>query len=308
MPSGPAPQGTSAERPVKIGLSHVRKRFVAGGHDVTAIEDFSFEVRQGEFLAVVGPSGCGKTTLLRILADLERHDDGEVTIVRKDPARPENSMILQGDSVFPWMTVRQNVEFGLRLRRIGRRERARQSGHYLERTGLTRFADSYPHQLSGGMRQRVSIARAFANDPEILLMDEPFGALDEQTKFTLQQELLQLWESTRKTVVFITHSLDEALTLADRVLVMTPRPGRISTVLDVPFARPRDVLSLRRDAHYGDLINRIWTALKPGAPAPPGTGTAAGTGTGTAAGTGTGTATGADTAPAPAAAAEGAAR
>lgn len=248
--------------PAKILFDNVSKHFESKGHSVTAVKDFTFEIRQGEFLAIVGPSGCGKTTLLRILARLESHDEGTVDIVRKDLNRPENSMILQGESVFPWMTVQENVEFGLRVRRIAKAKRAEEANHYISKTGLHGFNMSYPHQLSGGMKQRVSIARAFANDPEILLMDEPFGALDEQTKFVLQQELLRLWEATNKTVIFITHSLDEALTLADRVLVMTPRPGRISKVIDVPFARPRDVLSLRRDPHYGDLINEIWTALK----------------------------------------------
>lgn len=250
------------DRALKISFENVTKRFESKGHSVTAVQDFTFSVRQGEFLAIVGPSGCGKTTLLRILADLEHQDEGTVEVVRRDANRPENSMILQGESIFPWMTVQENVEFGLRVRGVSRAQRAKQADMYIEKTGLTGFGRSYPHQLSGGMKQRVSVARAFANDPEILLMDEPFAALDEQTKFVLQQELLQLWEATRKTVIFITHSLDEALTLADRVLVMTPRPGRISKVLDVPFSRPRDVLSLRRDPHYGELINEIWTALK----------------------------------------------
>jgi NitT/TauT family transport system ATP-binding protein len=251
-----------AKQPTKILFDNVSKHFESKGHSVTAVKDFTFEIRQGEFLAIVGPSGCGKTTLLRILARLESHDEGMVDIVRKDLDRPENSMILQGESIFPWMTVQENVEFGLQVRGISKAKRAQEANHYISKTGLHGFNTSYPHQLSGGMKQRVSIARAFANDPEILLMDEPFGALDEQTKFVLQQELLRLWEATNKTVIFITHSLDEALTLADRVLVMTPRPGRISKVIDVPFARPRDVLSLRRDPHYGDLINEIWAALK----------------------------------------------
>jgi NitT/TauT family transport system ATP-binding protein len=258
---------------IKIAFDNVTKAFLAKNNPVTALQNFTFDIRQGEFLAVVGPSGCGKTTLLRILANLETQDEGSVEITRKDLSRPENSMILQGESIFPWMTVQENVEFGLRLRKVGKSERAERANHYLEKTGLGGFASSFPHQLSGGMKQRVSIARAFANDPEILLMDEPFAALDEQTKFVLQQELLRLWETTNKTVVFITHSLDEALTLADRVLVMTPRPGRISTVLEVPFSRPRDVLSLRRDSHYGDLINELWTALKsPGTALPTGAG------------------------------------
>ena len=252
----------SADDHVKVSFANISKSFGSKNHAVAALQDFSFDVRQGEFLAVVGPSGCGKTTLLRILGNLERQDVGTVEIVRKDLDRPENSMILQGESIFPWMTTQENVEFGLRIRHVNKRERASQAEAYIEKVGLHGFANSYPHQLSGGMKQRVAIARAFANDPEILLMDEPFAALDEQTKLVLQQELLRLWESTRKTVLFITHSLDEALTLADRVLVMTARPGRISRVVDVPFARPRNVLHLRQDPHYGELINEIWDALK----------------------------------------------
>lgn len=252
---------TEVSNPLKIRFDRITKTFSTGATDVTAVEDFSFDIHQGEFLAIVGPSGCGKTTLLRMLGDLETQTSGTIEVIRKDSSRPENSIIPQGDSIFPWMTVQQNVEFGLRMRHVSRRERRERAAHYIQVVGLAGFEKSFPHQLSGGMRQRVSVARAFVNDPEILLMDEPFGALDEQTKFTLQQELLRLWEQTKKTVVFITHGLDEALTLADRVLVMTPRPGRISTVIDVPFDRPRDVLKLRQERLYGELINEIWEAL-----------------------------------------------
>jgi NitT/TauT family transport system ATP-binding protein len=211
---------------------------------------------------IVGPSGCGKTTLLRIVAGLEQPSAGAVEVVRADRGRPINAMIFQGESIFPWMTVWDNAADGLAIRGVAKREIAEVVGHYLERTGLTRFADSYPHQLSGGMKQRVAIARAFANDPEILLMDEPFSALDEQNKTLLQQEWLRIWEETKKTVLFITHSVDEAVTLGDRIMIMTAQPGRAKATIDVPFARPRSVLDLRAEPAYGELIYRIWGDLR----------------------------------------------
>jgi NitT/TauT family transport system ATP-binding protein len=171
-------------------------------------------------------------------------------------------MVFQGDSLFPWMTVWDNASYGLRLRRVPKAEIREVVGHYLDRTGLTRFAEAYPHQLSGGMRQRVSIARAFANDPDILLMDEPFSALDEQNKLLLQEELLRIWEETRKTVLFITHSVDEAVTLGDRVMVMSAQPGRAKEIVDVPFDRPRSVLELRSRPAYGEFVYSIWGQLR----------------------------------------------
>jgi NitT/TauT family transport system ATP-binding protein len=211
---------------------------------------------------IVGPSGCGKTTLLRILAHLEPPTSGEVRVSRADDDRPENSMVFQGDSIFPWMTVWGNTSYGLRMRGVPASEIRDTVGHYLEKTGLTAFRDSYPHQLSGGMRQRVSIARAFANDPDVLLMDEPFSALDEQNRTLLQGELLRIWDETRKTVVFITHSVDEAVTLGDRIMVMTARPGQAKSFVDVPFERPRDVLELRHRPEYGEIVYDIWQHLR----------------------------------------------
>jgi NitT/TauT family transport system ATP-binding protein len=169
---------------------------------------------------IVGPSGCGKTTLLRILAGLDSITAGTIEIETPNSQRPVSSMIFQGDSIFPWMTVWNNAAYGLRMRRVPTAIIKETVGHYLARTGLTRFAGYYPHQLAGGMRQRVAIARAFANDPEILLMDEPFSALDAQNKLLLQEELLHIWEEHKKTVVFITHSVDEAVLLGDRIMVM----------------------------------------------------------------------------------------
>jgi NitT/TauT family transport system ATP-binding protein len=211
---------------------------------------------------IVGPSGCGKTTLLRILAGLETHTEGTIEIGAPADGRPSNSMIFQGDSLFPWMTVWDNAAYGLTMRRLPKAEIKDRVGHYLNRTGLSRFSDLYPHQLSGGMRQRVSIARAFANDPDVLLMDEPFSALDEQNKVLLQEELLKIWEETRKTVLFITHSVDEAVTLGDRILVMTAHPGRAKADLIVPFERPRQVLELRARPEYGEFVFNIWGYLR----------------------------------------------
>jgi len=252
---------THQTAPDKISIASLAKTFKTGSLTVTALDAFDLRIQEGEFICIVGPSGCGKTTLLRILAGLEQPTSGEVSIVRRDRARPLSSMIFQELSVFPWMRVRDNVGYGLALRGVDRRSRDRTVDHFLGLTGLARFADAYPYQLSGGMKQRVSVARAFANDPEILLMDEPFAALDEQTKIVLQQELLRLWSESRKTVLFITHSIDEALVLADRVLVMSGRPGRLIADLRIPFPRPRLVHELKTDAEFGRLWHRIWKML-----------------------------------------------
>ncbi|HLE77599.1 MAG TPA: ABC transporter ATP-binding protein [bacterium] len=248
-----------------------------------ALDAVSFSVRAGEFCALIGPSGCGKTTLLHILAGLIEPTAGTVAIPRRAPGRLLTAIIFQGVSTLPWMTVIQNVTLGLRhvvapppegsdpaVRAKGsdpsfwaggraRRERAMDA---LGRVGLEAFADAFPHQLSEGMRQRVSIARALATDPDVLLMDEPFANLDEQNRLLLQDELLRIWQDTRKTVLFVTHSLDEALRLADRVLVMTAAPGRIKSEVDVPLRRPREFTSVRQDPAYGALSARLWGDLR----------------------------------------------
>ncbi|MFE7223473.1 ABC transporter ATP-binding protein [Nocardioides sp. NPDC057577] len=266
MSNTTAPASTetaSAVADPKIRIRGLSKRFtVPGGHVVTAVDSFDLDVPQGQFLTIVGPSGCGKTTLLRMLAGLESASAGTIEVAGSTAGRPENSMVFQGDSIFPWMSVWDNAAYGLTVRGAPRSEIKDTVGHYLDATGLTKFADAYPHQLSGGMRQRVSIARAFANDPEILLMDEPFSALDEQNKTLLQAELLRIWDETRKTVVFITHSVDEAVTLSDRIMVMSAQPGRAKAFIDVPFARPRDVLQLRHEQEYGEIVYGIWSQLK----------------------------------------------
>ena len=254
--------GRADDVAVKIRLRNLTRTFESRNGPVTALDDISLDIPTGCFFMIVGPSGCGKTTLLRILANLDTPSSGTVEVGVPAAGQPGNSMVFQGDSLFPWMTVWDNAAYGLTLRQRPKAEIAEVVGHYLNRTGLTRFAKAYPHQLSGGMRQRVSIARAFANDPDILLMDEPFSALDEQNKLLLQEELLRIWEESRKTVLFITHSVDEAVTLGDRIMIMTAQPGRAKQIVDVPFARPRNVLELRADPAYGELVYSIWGQLR----------------------------------------------
>ncbi|HEX3549153.1 MAG TPA: ABC transporter ATP-binding protein [Candidatus Elarobacter sp.] len=246
----------------KIRFADVEKRFALRDGVHVALGGISFDVAPGEFFVIVGPSGCGKTTLLRIAAGLEQPTSGSVTIARDGEGRPQNAMVFQGESIFPWMTVRENAAYGLRMRGASQAHVERVVGHYLDRTGLRRFADAYPHQLSGGMKQRVAIARAFACDPEVLLMDEPFSALDEQNRTLLQDELLRIWDETKTTVVFITHSVDEAVTLGDRILVMGADRGLPKAFVDVPFARPRSVLELRATPEYGRMFHTIWTYLR----------------------------------------------
>jgi NitT/TauT family transport system ATP-binding protein len=247
---------------VQIAVEDLVKRFTLPTGTFTAVDHISFEVRGGEFFCIVGPSGCGKTTILRILAGLETKTAGEAAVYYQQDGRPRTAMVFQDQSVFPWMTVEDNIGFGLRSQPMAAATRRDIVRYYMEQVGLTRFARAYPHQLSGGMKQRVSVARAFATDPEILLMDEPFAALDEQNKLLLQQELLRIWDESGKTVVFITHSIDEAVALGDRVLIMTAQPGRAKRVVPVDFKRPRNIPELRRDARFGELVYDIWSALR----------------------------------------------
>lgn len=246
----------------KIRVQGVGKMFVTSSGETLALDAVSLEVAEGQFCSIVGPSGCGKTTLLRMLADLETPSTGSAELGPPRPGKPTQSLVFQGDSVFPWMTVWDNAAYGLRMRGAPEAEVREVVGHYLGKTSLSKFAKAYPHELSGGMRQRVSVARAFANDPDVLLMDEPFSALDEQNKAILQDELLRIWEETRKTVLFITHSVDEAVTLSDRVVVMTARPGRVKVDIGIPLPRPRQRLELRAMPEYGELVYRIWSALQ----------------------------------------------
>ena len=246
----------------KITVRHLRKTFPLGSGTLKALHDIELSIAGGEFCCIVGPSGCGKTTLLRILAGLEEPTAGEVEIEPSGSGQPLNSMVFQEQSVFPWLTVEGNVGYGLRMRRVARQRRRQIVRSHLAMVGLEGFATAYPYQLSGGMKQRVVVARALANDPEVLLMDEPFVSLDEQTKIVLQGELLRIWESARKTVVFITHSIDEAVLLGDRVVVMTARPGRIKAEVAIPLPRPRSVYELKSSPEYGLLVGQVWSLLR----------------------------------------------
>jgi len=248
--------------PAKITVRGLSKSFPGKNGTVVAVDDLALTIPAGEFFTVVGPSGCGKTTLLRILAGLESATSGEIVVQDSPTDRPSNAMIFQGDSIFPWMSVWDNAAYGLRMRGVDGAHIREVVGHYLDKTGLSKFSEAYPHQLSGGMKQRVSIARAFANDPDVLLMDEPFSALDEQNKTLLQGELLRIWDETKKTVVYITHSVDEAVTLSDRIMVMTAHPGRAKALIDVPFERPRDVIELRSRPEYAAIVYDIWQQLR----------------------------------------------
>jgi NitT/TauT family transport system ATP-binding protein len=246
----------------KIEIAHLTKSFVNDrtGRTVTALDDFSLDVRDGEFLCVVGPSGCGKTTLLQILAGLEPATSGTMTL-DGSPIRgagADRGVVFQGYALFPWRTVVENIAFGLEVKGVPRAERAEVATRYAHMVGLKGFEHSYPNELSGGMKQRVGIARALANEPEVLLMDEPFGALDAQTREIMQRDLLDLQRSARRTVVFITHGVQEAVFLADRIVVMTARPGRIKAVIDVDLPHPRDVTM----PEFGQLMRPVYAALR----------------------------------------------
>ncbi len=302
----------------KITITDLRVTFPGRGRtgEVEALGGVSLDVAEGELLCVVGPSGCGKTTLLRVLAGLEQPTGGSAHIrsdhselkseIRNPKSEIQKAMVFQGAGIFPWMTVEQNVAYGLRVRGVPGAERMMTASRWIREIGLQRFSNAYPSQLSGGMQQRVGLARAFATDPEVLLMDEPFGALDAQTRLLLQQTLLEvitnyelriteLDESSpsahrefafgslkdegenantqyairntsksksRKTVVFVTHSIEEALTLGDRILVMSARPGRLIHEVKVPFERPRDAVALRTDPRFSALFAEIWESLR----------------------------------------------
>ncbi len=248
--------------PGEIRVRGVTKIFEGAHGDVQALAPIDLTITEGQFLCIVGPSGCGKTTLLRIIAGLEAPTEGEVDFTIAHDGKPLRSVVFQEQGIFPWMSVLQNTAFGLKVRGIGRAEREKAASAYLDMLGLTQFADAYPRQLSGGMRQRVNIARAFANDPAILLMDEPLASLDEQTKLLVQEDLLRLWDGSHKTVVYITHSLDEAIVLGDRVIVMTNRPGSVKSIVDVDLPRPRNVLDMQSNEGFFDIRSRIWTALR----------------------------------------------
>ena len=240
-PVAPAANETSAPAAGRVALDGIHVAFGRGAKRVVAIDGVSLRIEPGEFVSVVGPSGCGKSTLLNIAAGFTRADAGAATLDGRaiEGPGPERGVVFQQYSLFPWLTVRQNVEYGLRARGLPAAERRRRADDWLARCGLRDFADHHPEQLSGGMRQRVGIVRALANEPRVLLLDEPFGALDAQTRTVMQEILLDIWQRSGTSVLFITHDIDEAVFLSDRVYVMTARPGRVKAELAVPLPRPR---------------------------------------------------------------------
>ena len=258
--TAPAPQ----DRTALLRFDGVSRTFAApDGAAVEALRGIDLEIADGEFVTVVGPSGCGKSTLLNLVVGLDRPDGGRVTLHGRPAweARRSVGYVTQEDNLFPWRTLLENVTFPLELRRMRRAEREALAADYLRRVGLAGFETRYAHQLSGGMRQRGNIVRALCFSPEVLLMDEPFGPLDAQTRITLQSLLLDLWQAEHKTVLFITHDLQEAIALGDRVVVMTARPGRIKAVHRVPIPRPRDLYHLHEDPAFRALLSRLWEEL-----------------------------------------------
>jgi NitT/TauT family transport system ATP-binding protein len=254
----------------KIELNHLRQIYYIRNQqakqleEFVALDDFSLSISEGTFLAIVGPSGCGKSTLLDIVAGLTRSKGGgSITIDGREVKGPalDRGFIMQGYALFPWRTVRRNIEYGLEVKGVSRKERVGIVQKFVDLVELTGFEDRYPNELSGGMRQRVAIARALAYDPEVLLMDEPFAAVDAQTRETMQDELLKIQAKTNKTILFVTHSIEEAVLLADQVVVMTPRPGRIKEIVDVALPRPRTNADMRASADYGVIVHRIWELL-----------------------------------------------
>jgi len=252
---------TVARRGAAVRIAAVRKEYVSAAGSVLALSDIDLTIAAGEFVCIVGPSGCGKSTLLRILAGLDRQTSGTIAVEASGWA-VQNAMVFQESGLFPWMNVETNVRFGLDTRGVPRAEADRRVDEALKLVGLSKFRKHYPHQLSGGMRQRSAIARAFVTDPGMLLMDEPFAALDAQNRVILQAELVRLWEQTGKTVIYITHSIEEALLLGNRTVIMTAQPGRIKTIIDVPFPHPRDLIQLSASPEFGRLKLDIWRVLE----------------------------------------------
>ena len=247
----------------QLSAKNITKVYGSGENAVTALENVSFDVEDGEFVSILGPSGCGKSTLLRIIDGLLKPTTGEILIDGEEVngSGQDRGMVFQSFNLFPWRTVRENVEFGIEIGDMSKTERRERSAEFIEMVGLADFTDAYPKELSGGMQQRVGLARALAIDPEILLMDEPFGALDAQTREVMQTELLKIWSQHQKTSVFVTHDIEEAIFLSDRVIVLTGRPGHVNEIIDVPFNRPRHGHDLKADPAFGDLRERIWDKL-----------------------------------------------
>jgi NitT/TauT family transport system ATP-binding protein len=255
--------------PPKLTIEHVSKLFSTptrgrGGVQLVALRDIALRIAHGEFLVLVGPSGCGKSTLLDLLAGLTQPTSGRILIDGTPITGPgsDRGIVFQQYALLPWRTAQENVEFGLELGKLGKRERADRAREHLDLVGLRGFEHAYPHQLSGGMKQRVAIARSLATDPQLLIMDEPFGALDALTRESLQAQLVQIWERTGKTIVFVTHSIDEAVYLGQRVAVMSARPGRIKSIIDIPLKTDKAVADARANPEFGRLSQIVWEELR----------------------------------------------
>ncbi len=247
----------------KIETQNVTKIFTGKDGDVVALKDLGLQVFDGEFVVIVGASGCGKTTLLNLIAGFERPSSGRILLKGREVTgvNPLCGMIFQQYALFPWKTVQDNVEFGLKMKRTLKAERRKVAARFIDLVGLQGFENTYPHQLSGGMKQRVSIARALANDPEVMLLDEPFAALDAMTRQVLQEQLVHIYEKSGKTIIFITHSIDEALLLSSRICVMTARPGRIAQDIDNDLPHPRNA-EVQLSARYMELKRLIWNTVQ----------------------------------------------
>lgn len=247
---------------MEILVRNATKVFESRGREVCALRDLSIDVRDGEFLTILGPSGCGKSTLIHIISGMETPTSGQVEF--KGPRKssgPINTMVWQGYALFPWRTVKENIVFGCEVRGVPKKERNERTEYFIELVDLKGFEDHYPHELSGGMKQRVALARSLCNDPEVLLMDEPLAALDAQTRALMQVELLRIWSQFKKTVVYITHSIDEAVLLGDRIAIMTSRPGRIKEIIEGDLPRPRN-LEMMTSPDFHRLADRAWNAIK----------------------------------------------
>ncbi len=248
-----------------LSIEGVRKEYFSRGKRVVALDSVDLDVPEGEFVTIVGPSGCGKSTLLNLIVGLLRSSGGRIVFRGSaiDGICTQIGYVTQKDNLFPWRTLVENVEIALEIRGIDKNSRGRQAEELIERVGLRGFEEHYPHELSGGMRQRANIIRTLIYDPELILMDEPFGPLDAQTRLVLQDQLLNLWSTTKKTIIFITHDLIEAITLADRVVLMSSRPGRIKSIEQVGIARPRDVFKIHESEQFRAVYEKLWRELRP---------------------------------------------
>ncbi len=262
---GTVTDGAGNPGQIRVDVRALNKSFLLGSRVIEAVKDVSFTIAEGEFVALLGPSGSGKSTVLNMIATLLKPTSGTILIdgepVVHQKARREVGYVFQRDTLFPWRTVAENIGYGLELSGVSKAERAERVATCIQQAGLSGFADAYPSSLSGGMRQRAALMRTLVVEPEILLMDEPFGALDTHTKLDMHDVLLKIWEREKQTVLFVTHDLSEALTLADRIILFSARPGRIKESFEINLPRPRDAVTLRETPRYAELFSHVWHSL-----------------------------------------------